>query len=87
MHMPISHVLVILAVLDSQDPIVSYTFLKLVSERSQLVQCSCVNAVPRPQSRIRDVVEQLPCAQTVALEMLQQYAGALTVPDLQHYQR
>ena len=27
------------------------------------------------------------CAQTVALEMLRQYAGALTVPDLQHYQR
>ena len=33
------------------------------------------------------------CAQTVALEMLQQYAdnnsnaGALTVPDLQHYPR
>ena len=25
------------------------------------------------------------CAQTVALEMLQQYAGALTVSDLQHY--
>ena len=29
----------------------------------------------------------LQCAQTVALEMLQQYAGVLTVPDLQHYLR
>ena len=37
--------------------------------------------------KVFELINHTQCAQTVALEMLKQYAGALTVPDLQHYQR
>ena len=43
----------VLAVLDSQDPIVSYAFLKFVSERSQLVMflCKCGSQTSAVYSR------------------------------------